>query len=406
MKFPCNQNDRKAFTLLELIVVIVILGVLAALAIPTFRQVIEESSFKTLEASAQSLEREAVALAAFQSEASSGAESTQTGSMTYLETAYQDFSSSSLSLTKASTTQYALDDGARSVCLNLSTLPGATGTVSRGDCTVIPQEPVGDPVSEAGRAVWVWESTATLTSFGNSVQTLTDWAVSQNIDSVFLHRGWNPDELDKAYSGELSAALHARGIDLYAVGAGDSGWWDEGSTNAVIWSDRQLSTGHFDGIHLDIEPWADGTSVPELVNYMAALEGVKASTTAAGVTLGVATNPQLVSYSDANGTFLEQVTNLADSTVIMGFRDTSPALLERTSEALAYAEAAGKPIRFGVSMEPVEVVENCSHCTFVNDGLNSFLRVEAEVSASLITSPWYEGLAVQSYGYWILLPLN
>ena len=64
------SRSRKAFTLLELIVVIVILGILAALAIPTFASVIKKSKISTAVAAAESVGRNAIAIAAFYPEAS------------------------------------------------------------------------------------------------------------------------------------------------------------------------------------------------------------------------------------------------------------------------------------------------------------------------------------------------
>lgn len=58
------SRSRKAFTLLELIVVIVILGLLAALAIPTFQTIINKSKNQTAETSAASIGRNAVAISA------------------------------------------------------------------------------------------------------------------------------------------------------------------------------------------------------------------------------------------------------------------------------------------------------------------------------------------------------
>jgi len=59
-----KMRTRKAFTLLELTVAIVVLGILAALAIPTFAAVISGARGNTAIASAMSVSRDAVAIAA------------------------------------------------------------------------------------------------------------------------------------------------------------------------------------------------------------------------------------------------------------------------------------------------------------------------------------------------------
>jgi type IV pilus assembly protein PilA len=57
-------RTKKAFTLLELIVVLLVLGILAAIAVPTFNRVKENSVKKTAETNAQAIYRNAQAIAA------------------------------------------------------------------------------------------------------------------------------------------------------------------------------------------------------------------------------------------------------------------------------------------------------------------------------------------------------
>ena len=59
------SRSKKAFTLLELIVVIVVLGILAALAIPSFTTVKQKAADKVAFNSAASIYRAASAAAAF-----------------------------------------------------------------------------------------------------------------------------------------------------------------------------------------------------------------------------------------------------------------------------------------------------------------------------------------------------
>ena len=65
-------RNKKAFTLLELIVVLVILGILAALAIPSFNKVQQNSAASVASSTAKSLARDANALGAQNAAASAG----------------------------------------------------------------------------------------------------------------------------------------------------------------------------------------------------------------------------------------------------------------------------------------------------------------------------------------------
>ena len=67
-----SSRNKKAFTLLELIVVLVILGILAALAIPSFNRTQQNSAAQVSTQTAKSLARNANALGAQNIGASAG----------------------------------------------------------------------------------------------------------------------------------------------------------------------------------------------------------------------------------------------------------------------------------------------------------------------------------------------
>jgi len=60
-----SQKLRKAFTLVELIVVIVVLGILATIAIVGYRAVIDQTSQRSIEEAARSLDRQITTMASF-----------------------------------------------------------------------------------------------------------------------------------------------------------------------------------------------------------------------------------------------------------------------------------------------------------------------------------------------------
>lgn len=59
------NRTKKAFTLLELIIVVVVLGILALVAVPSFKGVIDNTSADVAESTARAIARDANALAAF-----------------------------------------------------------------------------------------------------------------------------------------------------------------------------------------------------------------------------------------------------------------------------------------------------------------------------------------------------
>ena len=114
----------KAFTLLELIVVVIVLGILALVAVPAFTGVINNSAGSVVENTAKAIARDANALAAFnsgdQANLTSDANINAALDETALDTAdgwAKDNGANSVALSKNGNTEtfYICDGGARAV---------------------------------------------------------------------------------------------------------------------------------------------------------------------------------------------------------------------------------------------------------------------------------------------------
>lgn len=119
-----QKRMQKAFTLLELIVVVIVLGILALVAVPAFSGVINNTNESVVESTAKSVARAADALSVF----NDGAQVNLTSSTniadaitdTTLNTAdgwAKDATAGSISLNKNGNTEtfYVCDGGARAV---------------------------------------------------------------------------------------------------------------------------------------------------------------------------------------------------------------------------------------------------------------------------------------------------
>jgi prepilin-type N-terminal cleavage/methylation domain-containing protein len=113
-------------TLLELIVVIVILGILAAIAIPTFLAVINKSKFASAETTAHAVDSEALALGAF----------AQTDASGYVLSAATDLNVAG-AVTAAGTStpdKFNVVENGATVCLTTSGSAGISGSVADTTC--------------------------------------------------------------------------------------------------------------------------------------------------------------------------------------------------------------------------------------------------------------------------------
>ena len=141
-------RTRQAFTILELIVVIVILGILALLAIPTFNAVIGRAKDSNVKSAAVSFDRNLRALAAFDEAAPNRGEDVITAAGELFDVSMRATAGSGTAgaspagniVGETATTinatvvrvQFTQDDS--TVCLALGTTSGVAGTVVAGGC--------------------------------------------------------------------------------------------------------------------------------------------------------------------------------------------------------------------------------------------------------------------------------
>lgn len=119
-----RASARKGFSLLELIVVLVVLGLLAAIAIPTYQALIKRTQDKTAIATAESVARNAIGLAAFD-RASVVTDGSPDGLTAYGSTTYLDAASTAAEV--EGVTVGVVDPGTDAdgeVCVNLTVARG------------------------------------------------------------------------------------------------------------------------------------------------------------------------------------------------------------------------------------------------------------------------------------------
>lgn len=116
------QRVKKAFTLVELIVVVVVLGIIAALAIATFATVRENAAESVALQTAEGIARNANAIAAFDGVATSS---------THLDTAYEEAIGSAGAGTAAQTVTITANGETGSACVDTAS---GLAVASEGAC--------------------------------------------------------------------------------------------------------------------------------------------------------------------------------------------------------------------------------------------------------------------------------
>ncbi|MBL8931752.1 MAG: fibronectin type III domain-containing protein [Kineosporiaceae bacterium] len=271
-----------------------------------------------------------------------------------------------------------------------------------------------DAAPVASRSVWVWEH-------GSDPAELYDWTVDHDVDIVNLvGRTTAPSPAELTYLAALGTALHAAGKRLNAL-AGDTGDWAIASNGkAVAWARAHLATGAFDGVQLDVEPWANeaiwGTSAPDgspataadaalrqatLRSYVQMIADVKAAV-GQGKRVEVSTGSWFNYYTLGDGrNVLEAVMDAADSIAVMSY-NTDTAVVERiVAQELAYGNVVGKTVRVGMETNrrpdsPEETYYGRSRAILDADA--------ATLVSHLGSNPAFGGIIIEDLSGWMALP--
>ena len=237
-------------------------------------------------------------------------------------------------------------------------------------------------VPDRARAMWLWDESV-------RPADVTAFAVAGRVDWVFLTVPWNGPT---AATRSLARALRGGGVRVACLGSGAD--WADVPDNAAAWARRALAHGDFDGVHLDVEPWAESDwparADRRLRGLARAVEAVRATTALAvevDLSAGVVADfPELFA----------PVMRAASSVTLMAYRDRAPAILGLSEAARRVAASVGRTYRIGVDTRP----SADAHTTFADDGRRVLERETTAVADALRRDPLFAGIAVHDFTGW------
>lgn len=453
---------RRAFTLLELIVVIVILGLLAGMTVPTFKNIIYKADDSTIQTNLASLARENIALTALRQDAAFERgvleltmkdlpkptewkllpEGSDPANRKELTVAFDNgpgsdwaspfFGQRAAIVTKSEKSNHyvgvvydrgsvtfidTIDASLKNPADLLLFVNGKTPVVTPP--VVNPDEPIDE--SSAITSMWLWGNPLPpeLTWDGvveervkNNPETATSDVVAfsklHDLKSVYFNGSWKGNEhagLTK-YTQETVDALHAEGIKVSLLG-GDYEWLKFPNKTGEFVADN-LSIADFDRIELNIEPWAGEGEISWEADPKAETDRLivsirSAKEAANGIPVDVSLPYWLANMSyDANMSLYEKILAEVDGVAIVAFADRAEGpngLIARANDAVNQTIASGKPYTIGSETDDPEATHGLANTFYGQD--SSVMESELrKVREAFKDKGNYKGVTIQGYIEW------
>lgn len=186
-------------------------------------------------------------------------------------------------------------------------------------------------------ATWLWAHEER----PPAVDAVAAFAAKERLEDVFVSVPWaGPTLLTRALVGAL------RGLDVRVSCLGSGSDWVEQPAHAVAWMRRCEDSGLFDGVHLDVEPWArpEWPGDPRrLAEAYARMAVAVAAATPLPVELDVV--PWL---ADEHKAAFDAAVSAVSGVTLMAYRDTADDILDYSHEARRRCASLEKPFRIGV----------------------------------------------------------
>jgi hypothetical protein len=252
------------------------------------------------------------------------------------------------------------------------------------------------------RATWVWGRPRTA--------RLVRFATDQGVEDLFVSVPSNlPASGALGWYRDLRARTGAVGIRVHALGS-DTSWLDD-PASALHWQRDALSTGLFDGVHLDVEPWLHpdwrgGAAARDglLRRYLDLLGGAAADTTLpVEADISFWLHQHVVDGRRVDEAVLARV----DAVTVMTYRDTATgpgSITALGAAALDAAARAGKRARLAVETNWLGDDAVSRKQTFFGSSRAALASALATVDGALRDHAAYAGVSVHDVAGWQALP--